>query len=57
MDASGRLPPAQPRVRERQVHVSTPEQMDETIRKIAEQRERMAELEGFLASRRDRDAA
>ena len=30
---------------------------DETIRKIAEQRERMAELEGFLASRRDRDAA
>ena len=34
---------------------------DETIREIAEQRERMARLEGsldgFLAGRRDRDAA
>ncbi len=34
---------------------------DETIREIAEQRERMAKLEGslegFLAGRRDRDAA
>ena len=34
---------------------------DETIREIAEQRERMAKLEGsldgFLADRRDRDAA
>ena len=34
---------------------------DETIRELAEQRERMARLEGsldgFLAGRRDRDAA